>query len=227
MFINKKLFEKYDRLIILNITEKTTHKAPTIGDNQYSLNTRKDIWDIKTLAAKFNDLKDEQLKQVCDFLNKSLYKKPTELLPKNTTTILKLIELISDEKHPAVDKGYINEPFPEYKIHERFAEHSDFLTQEYVSLYQDYGAVLESVEKESDFGQVKLRRVAQHLRTFSDTVLTECLGNPKEAFDKLVNYFINQLQANDFEADTGAAQFYILKQLISCNVFPNKEGINA
>ncbi len=226
-FIDKNLFEKYDRLIILNITEKTAHKTLTIGDSNYLLDTKKDIWDIQTLATKFNNFKDNKLEEINNFLNEALYMMPSESLPKNVTTILKLIELISDEEHPAIGEGYIIEPFPEYKIHDRFADHSDFLTEEYFSLYKDYGAVLDAVEKNSDFGQVKIRRVAQHLRTFSDLVLTQCDGNPKIALDKLINHFTNLLQKNGFEADTGAAQFYILKQLISCNVFPNKESING
>ncbi|MFT6907563.1 MAG: hypothetical protein ACJAS1_004247 [Oleiphilaceae bacterium] len=225
-FIEKKLFEKYDHLVILNITEKTVHKAPTLGNENYTLDTKKDIWDIYTLATRFNDLGNEKLEEIHGFLNEELYKKPKESLPKDTTTILKLMELISDEKHPEVGEGYIIEPFPEHKIHERFAEHSDFLTEEYVSLYQDYGAVLDAVEKISDFGQVRIRRAAQHLRTLSDSVLTQCEGNPKEALDKLLSHFIGLLQNHGFDADTGAAQFYILKQLISCNVFPNKEVIN-
>jgi hypothetical protein len=225
-FIEKKLFEKYDHLVILNITEKTVHKAPTLGNENYTLDTKKDIWDIYTLATRFNDLGNEKLEEIHGFLNEELYKKPKESLPKDTTTILKLMELISDEKHPDIGEGYIIEPFPEHKIHERFAEHSDFLTEEYVSLYQDYGAVLDAVEKISDFGQVRIRRAAQHLRTLSDSVLTQCEGNPKEALDKLLSHFIGLLQNHGFDADTGAAQFYILKQLISCNVFPNKEVIN-
>ena len=226
-FIEKKLFEKYERLVILNITEKTAHKAPTIGDENYTLDTKNDIWDIYTLATKFNDLSLKKLEEIHNFLNEELYKKPKDSLPKNTTTILKLMELISDEEHPEVGEGYIIEPFPEHKIHERFADHSDFLTKEYISLYQDYGAVLDAVEKIADFGQVKIRRAAQHLRTLSDTLLTQCDGNPKEALDKLVSHFVGLLQSHGFDADTGAAQFYILKQLISCNVFPNKEAVNG
>jgi len=115
-FIEKELFNKYDRLIILNITEKTAHKAPTIGNDNYKLNTKEDIWDIKTLAAKINDLKDNELQEIHKFLEQALYKKPSEILPKNITTILKLIELISDEKHPAINQGYLIEPFPKHKI---------------------------------------------------------------------------------------------------------------
>jgi hypothetical protein len=87
--------------------------------------------------------------------------------------------------------------------------------------------VLDSVEQESDIGQVKIRRVAQHLRVHSDRVLTECDGDPQKALTKLIDHFIYMLNENSFKADTGAAQFYIVKQLIKCNVFPNKEVANG
>lgn len=226
-FIEKQLYEKYDRLVILNITTKTSHKDPTVGDESYSLNTKDDIWDIGDLAVKINDLELSKLKEISDFLNQQLHMKPTEGLPRNVETILRLIELISDEDHPAAGEGFLVEPFPDEKINKRFADHSDFLKQEFLTLYQDYGAVLDSVEEESDIGQVKIRRVSQHLRVYSNKVLTECAGDPKKALEKLIDNFIGMLSENGFEADTGAAQFYIVKHLIKCNVFPNKEVTNG
>ncbi|MDY0121279.1 MAG: SMEK domain-containing protein [Sulfurimonas sp.] len=226
-FIEKSLHEKYEHLVILNITEKTTHTVPTVGDETYSLNTKNDIWDIGDLAVKINDLSLPKIQEISNFLNQQLYMKPTEKLPRNIETILRLIELISDEKHPAAGEGFLDEPFPDEKINKRFVEHSEFLKQEFLTLYQDYGAVLDSVEQESDIGQVKIRRVAQHLRVHSDSILTECDGDPQKALTKLIDNFIDMLNENDFEADTGAAQFYIVKQLIKCNVFPNKEVVNG
>ena len=226
-FIEKGLHKKYDRLVILNITAKTTHTAPTVGDNNYSLNTKDDIWDIGSLVAKINNLELSKIQEISNFLNQQLYMKPTESPPRNVETILRLIELISDEEHPAAGEGFIQEPFPEEKINERFADHAEFLKQEFLTLYQDYGAVLDSVEQESDIGQVKIRRVSQHLRVYSDKVLTECNGDPKQALAKLIDNFISMLNENGFEADTGAAQFYIVKHLIKCNVFPNKEAANG
>lgn len=226
-FIEKGLYEKYDRLVILNITAKTAHSAPTVGDDNYSLNTKDDIWDIGNLAVMINDLELSKIQEISNFLNQQLYMKPTESLPRNVETILRLIELISDEEHPAAGEGFLDEPFPEEKINERFVDHADFLKQEFLTLYQDYGAVLDSVEQESDIGQVKIRRVAQHLRVYSDKVLTECNGDPKQALEKLIDNFVGMLNENGFEADTGAAQFYIVKHLIKCNVFPNKEAANG
>lgn len=226
-FIEKGLYKKYENLVILNITSKTAHGASIVGNDTYSLNTKKDIWDIGDLAVKINDLALPKIQEINEFLNQQLHIKPLVSLPRNVETILRLIELISDEEHPAVGGGFLDEPFPDDKINKRFANHSEFLKQEFLELYRDYGAVLDSVEKESDLGQVKIRRVAQYLRLQSDRVLSECDDNPKKALTVLINNFIGLLAENGFEADTGAAQFYIVKHLIKCNVFPNKELVNG
>jgi hypothetical protein len=225
-FIEKGLHKQYDHLVILNITTKTAHAAANVGDDTYSLNTKDDIWDIGNLAVMINNLKLSKIQEINNFLNQQLYIKATDNLPRNVETILRLIELISDEGHPAAGEGFLDEPFPDEKINKRFADYSEFLKQEFLTLYQDYGAVLDSVEQESDVGQVKIRRVSQHLRVYSDKVLTECGGNPQKALTKLIENFIGLLSRNGFEADTGAAQFYIVKHLIKCNVFPNKEAAN-
>lgn len=62
---------------------------------------------------------------------------------------------------------------------------------------------------------------------YSDRVLTECGGNPQKALVQIIDHFISILNKNNFVADTGAAQFYIVKQLIKCNIFPNKEVLNG
>lgn len=226
-FIEKELYKKYDRLVILNIAKKTTHSVANVGNGAYSLNTKNDIWDIGDLAVMVNDLELPKIQEISNFLNEQLHIKSTEILPRNVETILRLIELISDEEHPAAGEGFLDEPFPDRKINKRFSDHAEFLKQEFLTLYQDYGAVLESIEQESDIGQVKIRRVAQHLRVYSDKVLTECDGDPKKALVKIINNFVGLLNENGFEADTGAAQFYIIKHLIKCNVFPNKEADNG
>ena len=221
-FIENGLHQKYDRLIILNIALKTKHTVSKIGDDSYSLNTKDDIWDIGDLAGMINNLELPKIQEISNFLNQQLYLKPTEKLPRNVETILRLIELISDEEHPATGEGFLDEPFPYEKINKRFADHAEFLKEEFLTLYQDYGAVLDSVEQESDIGQVKIRRVAQHLRVYSDKVLTECDGDPQKALSQLIDSFVGMLNEHGFEADSGAAQFYIVKHLIKCNVFPNK-----
>ncbi|MYF46751.1 MAG: SMEK domain-containing protein [Rhodobacteraceae bacterium] len=46
-FISKKLYEKYERLVILNIVKKTQHSKGQIGEEGlYQLDTNRDIWDV-------------------------------------------------------------------------------------------------------------------------------------------------------------------------------------
>ena len=115
-FIENRLYEKYDRLVILNIASKTTHTVSNVGDDSYSLNTKDDIWDIGNLAVMINDLELSKIQEINNFLNQQLYMKPPEKLPRNVETILRLIELISDEEHPAAGEGFLDEPFPDEKI---------------------------------------------------------------------------------------------------------------
>nr|WP_298377959.1 SMEK domain-containing protein [uncultured Halomonas sp.] len=225
-FIEKKLYEKYDHLVILNVVSKKKHTVTTVGDEHYKLNTKNDIWDIGNLVVMINDLELSKIQEINEFLSHQLYIKPIEKLPRNVETILRLIELISNEDHPAAGEGFLDEPFPDEKINKRFSDYAEFLKQEFFTLYQEYGAVLNAVEQESDVGQVKIRRVAHHLRVYSDNVLTKCNGDPKKALSIIVDNFLGMLNENGFEADTGAAQFYIIKHLIKCNVFPNKEAVN-
>ena len=222
-FCNKELFDQYDRLVILNIVKKSNHKAPTIDGEGYKLDTKEDIWDIGDLLKRFNDLPTSKLKEICEFLNDELYMQPDSTLSNEVQTILGLIEYISDEDHPEAGDGYLTEPFPEEKIYKRFADHAKFLEDKFNDLYSEYGAVLSAVQRDSDFNQVHLRRAARHLRNYSDQVLTEHDDDPQAALKEIVQNFAGLLGGRGYKFDASAAEFYIIDQLIRCNVFPQKE----
>ncbi|MDJ0898511.1 MAG: SMEK domain-containing protein [Xenococcus sp. MO_188.B8] len=219
-FIEYKLYNKYNRLVILNIVEKTNHRASYIGDDNYKLDTKKDIWDVGDLIKEAASKNTLEQKQIVDYLVQELKLKQNETVPKEVSTILNLIECISDEAHPEVGNGYLEEPFPEEKIYKRFKEHSDFLQEKFTDLNLEYGSVLSAVSEGHDYGQVKLRRAARYLRDYSDTILTQCKGNPREALAKIISSFEGLLTSQGYEFDYGAAEFYIIKELIKCNVFP-------
>lgn len=222
-FCKKELFKQYDRLIILNIVKKSNHTAPTIGDSDYQLDTKKDIWDIGDLLKHFNDLSTHRLKAICELLNEELYVKTETTIPNEVQTILGLIEYISDEDHPDAGSGYLNEPFPQDKIYKRFADHAQFLKDKFNDLYSEYGSVLSAVQQETDFGQVRLRRAARHLRNFSDQMLTEHDDDPQKALAAIVEHFEDLLGNRGYSFDACAAEFYIIDQLTRCNVFPQKD----
>jgi hypothetical protein len=224
-FIEKGLYKKFDRLLILNIVKKSVHEAPTIGGPEYFLDTKKDILDVEDLIKKINSDPDlRKLKVIGDFLDAELSLPVQQSLPNEVLTVLGIIEYISDETHEGVGNGYLEEPDPEKKIYKRFQEHSDLLVGMYNNGYVEYGAVLEAVKKETDFGQVKLRRAASYLKGYSDSVLTEYGGDPQKALHEIIDNFKLLLGGNGYTFDAGAATFYVIEQLVKCNIFPLKEG---
>lgn len=225
-FSKKKLYNQYDRLVILNIVKKSNHTAPKIGDDGYELDTKKDIWDVGDLLKRFNDLPTNKLKEICEFLNDELYMQPASALPNEVQTILGLIELISDVEHPDAGDGYLAEPFPEDKIYKRFSDHATFLENRFNDLYSEYGAVLSAVQVESDFNQVHLRRAARHLQAYSDQVLAKNDNDPQIALQAIIDHFAALLGNKGYSFDASAAEFYVIDQLIRCNVFPMKSEPN-
>ncbi|MFA9440825.1 SMEK domain-containing protein [Uliginosibacterium sp. sgz301328] len=226
-FIEKELYKKFDKLLILNIVKKTNHASTRIGGPEYCIDTKTDILDVEDLIKKITSNPDVQkLKSIADFLDSELSLPTQQSLPNEVLTILGIIEYISDEKHEDAGTGYLEEPIPADKIYNRFANHSDFLVNMYNTGYIEYGAVLEAVKKESDFGQVKLRRAANYLKKYSDAMLTKCGGDPKTALDQIIVDLSGFLGNNGYTFDEGAAEFYVIEQLMKCNIFPYKAPLD-
>ncbi|WP_333624277.1 SMEK domain-containing protein [Sphingobacterium siyangense] len=228
-FISKMLYEKYDRLIILNITSKSRHRDKKVGESgKYELNTEDDIWDLSNLVKYINDLTLDQIKSISLFLqNEIRLVDDQEVVAKEVRTFISLIEYLSDESQPSAGNGFIEAPDPQGKIYRRFSEHSDFLTNEYQDLYIEYGQVLDDVIKQSDIGTVKVRRLGLYLRNTSDKLLTENNGDAILALSALIREYGQILSGNGIDFDESAIRFFLVDQLIRCNVFPNKAVVNG
>ncbi|NOQ77583.1 MAG: SMEK domain-containing protein [Methylococcaceae bacterium] len=228
-FIEKKLYNDYERLVILNLVGVTRHKDPFIGDaEKYQIDTKKDIWDYIDFARKINDKDTDSLKVIANFLHNELKITPDSRLPKEVQTIIALIDHLSNFESPApkINKIFLEAPDPNRKINQRFSDYSDFLTERYIELLHVYGPSLDTVKKETDIGTVQVVKKSLYLKTFSDNVLTKCNGDPKVALDKLTQEFANILERKGIEYDETAITFFLVDELIRCNVFPNVEKIN-
>lgn len=223
-FIKKNLYEKYDRLVIFNITTKANHRDNFVGDQAtYQLDTKQDIWDISNLIKVINDLSLERIKEIYAFLKDEIKVTLDQTLAKEIQTFMSLIGYLSDESQPSAGNGFIEAPDPDGKINNRFADYSDYLTKEYQNLYTEYGQVLTDVMQQSDIGHTRIRRLGLHLKITSDNVLTRCNGDAKKGLEELVEKYKDMLSSKRVEYDESAIKFFLVDQLIRCNVFPNKE----
>jgi hypothetical protein len=138
------------------------------------------------------------------------------------TTLVRLIEVLSAAEEGLSLGDNREDPDPERKIYDRFAEHAEFLKQLYVDLHEIYGRALAEVNRYSDLSHIRVRKLQVYLMRWSDRILNECRGNPQVALDVLTEKMLQMMEVSDVAFDDGAIRYYFIGQLITCNVFPNK-----
>lgn len=227
-FNEKKLYETYDELIVVIIGNKKDYRKKKVGDSyKHELDVAKDVWDISALVELIGDKSVKDIQKVRGFLEEQVQFISKNHVSKEISTFENLILLLSDEEHPAIGSGFLEEPDPDGKINERFANHAVLLTREFQDLYIEYGEVLSDVRQHSELGQTKLRRLGIYVKSYSDQVLTDCHGDPQIALKQLVQDLENLLKNKVRDYDVTAIRFFLIDELLRCNVFPNKEAINA
>ena len=223
-FIEKELYNKYDRLIILIIKTKTP-RTGSLTDSNFTFNYSNDVWDITEIIRVIQDIDDlDKLKTISEWLWKELVEKYYEFKkhskPNEVVTFIKLIDIISDEQNHQ-EFELEGEPDPKYKIEQRFEEYSVFLKNLYGELTIDYGFALSEVEAGQGIPAIKIRKVSNYLKDVSQRHLTASDNNPQTALDNLTEFFSDFFKKDGVNYDEMAIKYFLIHQLIKCNVFPN------
>ncbi|PCJ17843.1 MAG: hypothetical protein COB02_12300 [Candidatus Cloacimonadota bacterium] len=223
-FIEKELYKDYDKLIIYNIVKKSSHKDNYIGEsNIFQIDTKNDIWDKTTFLKKIKHKDIHFLEKISSFLNKELKHNTNERISKEVHTITAIIDYLSNyEADFDNDANYLESPDPDRKINHRFKEYSNYLTTRYLDLVEIYGYIYKQILNESDIRPIQLKKVASFLKSHTDFVLNRFNGNPKEALNSLVNQCVSDITNHNFEYDKTAIEYFLIEEIIKCNVFPNK-----
>ena len=223
-FNEGSLYKKYDRLIVLVITVKLDFpktKFKNVGNVLFS--KEHDIIDVASILKDIADLKLEKLQIIEEFIvNQIAQKAPFHKRNKESTeveTIMKLIEYLSANSD--IDDSPEKEPDPDGKIYLRFADYAGYLTGRYKELAYIYITPLKVAEKEIGLDKVKVLKIQLYLKSLSNRYLNEKGENPQEAIYALVAFFSSKLSVANFVFDETAAEFYLIDELIKCNVFPN------
>lgn len=205
------------KLQILLISKDAKDYRTKFGNN---FNHKEDVLDIKRLLAIINDIKEiETIKDIADFLDKNILTERRKTECSEVETIMELINYLSLNKNRVIIDKAVNVD-PKNKIENRFSEHSDYLKQQYSELYAKYNGAL--VEATSKIDGVEAEIISDFLKDESDIILTKENNNPKLALYSLVELFYGKLSSNGVKFDKQAIKFYLLDELIKCNVFPNK-----
>ncbi len=226
-FVARGLFEDYDQLIVLIIGEKKSYKETSIGGGgNFEMSISKDVWGLTDLLRKIGDLQIPELRKCLEFLDAEL-KHPSPREFKEVKTLIRLIEVLSAEEDGLLSDDNREDPDPKGKIEVRFAGHTQFLKDSYSSLHEIYGQTLAEVNKHTDLSHIRIQKLQIYLTSWSDQTLNECGGDPQKALDVLTEKVLYKMEASDAEFDNGAVRYFLIDQLIACNVFPNKRDVHA
>jgi hypothetical protein len=93
-FIDHKLYEKYDRLVVFIIGEKANYTTTFDTKNLFSFDKEKDIWDDNFLFKEINKLDIYKLEEISNFLEENLleYKFPENLYPEDIKNCIKILK---------------------------------------------------------------------------------------------------------------------------------------
>ena len=215
-FFNNPKHKEYKLKILLIAKEAKDYKTK-FGNN---FKHKEDVLDIKRLLTIINDIKElDKLKEIADFLDKQILQERRKTESTEFETIMTLIDYLSQNKNREIINNSINVD-PKNKIENRFSEHSQYLKQQYADLFGRYNNAL--IEAKAKIDTVDAAIISDFLRDESDLCLTRENNNAKLALATLVELFYSKLSENGIKFDKQAIKFYLIDELIMCNVFPNK-----
>jgi hypothetical protein len=208
------------KVLLISKLAKNYRTDFTAG-GQYNFDHKRDIIDMERLLNDIKKLPDiDKINKIVTFLSKEVPLTRLKTESNEVETIMSLIEFLSrDENRVAIQRN--NETDPNKKINERFSEHSQFITGQYENLYSIYFGVLAVAKKGVGIDGVKSQIISSYLKDESDEILYKNKNNPRDALREMVDYFEEKLNRNGIIGDKQAIRFYLLDELINCNVFPN------
>ncbi len=227
-FLEKNLFHDYNRLVFLIISfEGKNYSTSFDTQDRFVFSKENDILFLKDLLSHISNMKTHALLEVASFLEDELIPLTSQSNNSESSeveTIIKLIEYLS-ENRTFDELKEEKEPDPEHKIFKRFSDHSSYLIKSYKNLASFYSTAVTEAKDVSGLDTGTVRLIALYLMDISDRFLTECDGNPRSALDKLTNFFDDKIGSSGGKYERMAIKFYLLSELINCNVFPNEEEL--
>ncbi|HYC34557.1 MAG TPA: SMEK domain-containing protein [Candidatus Paceibacterota bacterium] len=211
------------RFVIIS-SKKPSSKAKIVSPKDVAFDPSTDILCLTDLIALIRPFSVPEIQEIVSVLKKELDsqkgRKSEPVLASEVETIADLVVFLSDNKELS-EKTWTEEPDPQKKIEHRFASEAPFLKSQIIDLLPRYSLARNEVDEKLGLDSVKVKFIRDFLRTKSDVMLTQTDGDPKKALDNLTEHLACEIGKNGKKHDYQAIRFYVLDELIKCNVFPN------
>lgn len=145
---------------------------------------------------------------------------------KEVKSIMGLISLLSAKSVTElknITKETETEKNLKLKIDDRFLEYRGQIHNDFKQLHYLYAEAYEDARQQSEINDAVAGEIANYLIHISRKALNDAQGNPIAALDNMAANLENELKTIDdiTEVSNGAVRYYLLMELIGCNVFPN------
>lgn len=222
-FIENKYYETYDRLILLIITRKKKYSTTFDTKKTFDFDKSRDIIDCSDLIKAVNKRETNDLKNISEFLNTELNYKVNEKQSSESNeieTIITLIEYFTSNKE--ISKNIDSVIDPKFKIQKRFKDYASRIENEYKNLFLIYGEALQTINESMPLDEAQEIVIMIYLQDISIRYLDEAGNNPIGALNLLVDYFEGKISTGGNKYDKIAIKFYLVNEIIKCNLFPNE-----
>lgn len=219
-FSKYKLYKQYDRLQIAVISvKKSIPKTPLKIPEHVVFDVSNDLLCVPDLIRKIQGLNLHKQLKILSLFQSEFDSHSSESVSNETETLIELIDYLS--KNKSLPKKEINRvPDPEGKIRHHFSEHSSFLESEIVRLIPMYAKAKEEVWKIKGYNALDTEHIKIYLQNESSRILNENSNDPLIALDSLTKAFEKALSKSGKKYDYTAIRFFIVDELVKCNVFP-------
>lgn len=143
----------------------------------------------------------------------------------DTATILKVVDsirIIAKDNELDNESDLNSVRNLDQKIKERFSEYENEIRMEYSDLMGDYGSSYKTAMDSVVMDELDYKDVLRLLKKISKKALEEADFNPMVGLENIKNYFVDKFEGAEGEDfSEGAIKYYLIRELIECNVFPN------
>jgi hypothetical protein len=226
-FEEKELYKDYDTLYVYILTSKSKngYSIDNVNLEQFHFNAKTHVLDksdlLKTLMNKDTVIQ----KEVVDILKSGIKILDEEeiFFSNEEQTMINLIGLLSaNQREDDFDRD--TDIDPKKKIEKRFKDKAIIIDNQYFQLCLEYAPVLAVVEENNDIDSAKHSKVATYLKVRSSKLLIENKIDAVRALDILIEDVTTLFHDAKLTFDKMAIEYFLLKSLTECNVFPLLRG---
>lgn len=145
-------------------------------------------------------------------------------LTNEVDTMLNVITLIPEiAREQGISADQIEHPKDFLtKINKRFESYTDQLKKKFTELHLLYKNSYDEAKRNAGVDEFGFEEMCSYLRNLSLEILSKNDNNPIKSLEILCSLFEDKFSKGaDKNFSAGAIEYFLYKQLVECNVFPN------